>query len=362
MGNLFDYLDWRGDLSFSEVGFGEIDSLILSTIAYVDFDGIVPREHGEKSIALLAAARQYLRVHSGEQAYLGAILPPETLTLMVKAAKTRRFANLRLTGYENKVCADTELQFSAITYMLGGGNVFVAFRGTDDTLVGWKENFNMSFMITVPAQLEAVNYLRAAANAHGGDLYVGGHSKGGNLAVYSTVRSSPDVKERIKVTYNNDGPGFSDGFISAPEYQSVQSKIRTIIPQSSVVGMLLEHEERYEVVKSGQVGLLQHDPFSWEVLGGSFIYLNDITEESRRIDQTVRGWLSEMDMSQRESFVDAVYEALSSLGANTLTDISTDKLKLLRAWGKLDDNSKNIVSKTFKLLMKSSLKPKKNGK
>ena len=179
MGNLFDYLDWRGDLSFSEAAFGEIDSLILSTIAYVDFDGIVPSAHGEKSIALLAATRQYLRVHSGEQAYLGAILPPKTITLMVKAAKTKRFANVRLTGYENKLSSDTELQFSAITYMLGNNDIFVAFRGTDDSLVGWKENFNMSFMVTVPAQLEALNYLSAAAQTTSGDIYVGGHSKGG---------------------------------------------------------------------------------------------------------------------------------------------------------------------------------------
>ena len=123
--------------------------------------------------------------------------------------------------------------------------------------------------------------------------------------------------------------------------------------------MLLEHEENYDVIKSGQVGLLQHDPLSWEVLGGRFVYLNEVTEESRRIEASVRELLADMDMSQRENFVDAVYEALSSLGANTLTDISTDKLKLLRAWTKLDDNSKSIVSKTFKLLVKHSLKPKK---
>ncbi|MBQ7384167.1 MAG: DUF2974 domain-containing protein, partial [Clostridia bacterium] len=163
MATVFEYLDWRGDITFGEVGVNEVDSLILSMICYIDFDGIVPEEHGAKSIQLLAAARQYLREHKGEQAYIGAILPPTLVTLLAKAAKTKRFGNVRLCGYVNYVNPETQIQFSALTYLLGDGNIYVAYRGTDDTLVGWKENFNMSFMQPVPAQLEAVRYLESAA-------------------------------------------------------------------------------------------------------------------------------------------------------------------------------------------------------
>ncbi len=354
MSTVFDYLDWRGDITFSEVGLNEIDSLILSMICYIDFDGIVGSAQNGKSVQFLSAARQYLRAHKGEQAYIGAILPPTVVSLLAKAAKTKRFANIRLVGYVNNVNAETQTQFSAITFILGDGNIFVAYRGTDDTLVGWKENFNMSFMEAVPAQLEAVKYLEEAALAHKGGIFSGGHSKGGNLAVFATVKASPALKERIITTYNNDGPGFSLDFIGSIDYQNMKGKIRTLIPESSVVGLLLEHEETYEVVKSTQTGLLQHDSFSWELLGSRFIYLDSISEESRKIDRTLKGWLNEMDMTQRAEFFDAVYETLSATNATTLTDISTDKFKLLKAWNNLNEENRSIIMKSIKLLFKNT--------
>ena len=359
MAGVFDYLDWRGDITFSEVGPCEIDSLILSMICYIDFNGIVPAPSEGRSVQFLWAARQYLKEHKGEPAYLGAILPPTVLTLLARAAKTQRFANIRLTGYVNNVDPETQTQFSALTYLLGDGNVFVAYRGTDDTLVGWKENFNMSFMDAVPAQLEAVKYLEGVASAYEGNIWSGGHSKGGNLAVFASVKAAPTVKERISTIFNNDGPGFSTSFIESTDYQNVKGKIRTLIPESSVVGLLLEHEETYEVIKSTQTGLLQHDPFSWELLGGKFIYLDSISEESRQIDKTLKAWLGEMDMTQRAEFFDAVYETLSATNATTLTDISTDKFKLLKAWGTLNEENKNIILKSIKLLFKSTRAKKK---
>ena len=359
MANMFDYLDWRGDITFSEVGLNEIDSLILSMICYIDFGGIVPAEHGGRSVQLLSAARQYLRARKGEPAYIGAILPPSVVSLLAKAAKTKRFGNLRLTGYVNNVDIGEQVQFSAVTFLLDDGNAFVAYRGTDDTLIGWKENFNMSFMDAVPAQLEAVKYLETVAGATTGGIYTGGHSKGGNLAVYATVKISPDIRERIIQTYSNDGPGFGEGFIDGADYDEARLKIRTIVPESSIVGMLLEHEENYEVIKSTQTGILQHDSFSWEVLGSRFIYLDSVSEESRRIDSTLKGWLRDMDMKQREEFVDAVYDTLAATNATTLTDISTDKIKLLRAWGNLSEENKAIIMKSIKLLFKEGIKSTK---
>ena len=358
MASLFDYLDWRGDITFGEVGLNEIDSLILSTVCYIDFDGIVPSGFDEKPIPLLSAARQYLRAHKGEHPYFGAILPPAILTLLAKAAKTKRFANIRLTGYVNHVDLETQTQFSALSYLLDDGTLFVAFRGTDDTIVGWKENFNMSFMDEIPAQLEAARYLNAAAKISAGKIITGGHSKGGNLAIYAAVKSVPEVKERLVRAYSNDGPGFSRAFIESVDYANTKGKIKTLIPQSSVVGMLLEHEDNFDVVKSNSTGLMQHDPFSWEVLGAGFIRMDSITAESRSIDKTLKSWLSEMSVKQREEFVDAVYETLSATNATTLTDISTDKIKLIKAWNGLSEENKNILSKSLKLLLRESVKRK----
>lgn len=356
MANILDYIDWRGDLTFEQVPLNEVDNQILCQLCFIDFDGIVPTDLGEPAVTLNAAAKQYLRRHRGEQAYIGAIVPAAIVTLLAKAAKSRRFGKIRLTGYVNHISDEEQVQFSAVTFILDNGESFVAYRGTDDTLVGWKENFNMSFMSPVPAQQEALAYLEALAAARPGVLYTGGHSKGGNLSIYSAVKCSADVKARIKLAYNNDGPGFDRDFVESLEFENMRGKIKTIVPQSSVVGMLLEHEESYEVVKSTQNGLMQHDAFSWEVMGGSFIHLDTVTRESRIIDHTLKQWLNDMTYEQREAFVDTLYETLVSTNAKTLTELNTDKVKIVKAWNGLDAESKNLVMKCLKILFKEGTK------
>ena len=273
MGTLFDYLDWRGDLSFADVPLNEVDSLIFTQLSYVNFDGILSENLDDKPISLRDAVRQYLKKHKGETPYLGKIVPSAILSLAAKAAKCARYANVKMLGYTNHIDQKTQKQFSAVTFFPPKAPAYVAYRGTDDTLVGWKEDFNMSFLQPVPAQIEAVAYLESVAPYLTEKFFVGGHSKGGNLAVYAAVKCSPALQERIISVYNNDGPGFDRAFIESVDYKNLRAKIRTIVPESSVVGMLLEHEESYDVIKSHATGLLQHDGCSWEVLGGKFIYL-----------------------------------------------------------------------------------------
>ena len=357
--SLFEYIDWRGDLLFSEAGLNEVDSLILSQISYVDFEGIVANDPTAAPVTLRSAARQYLRLHKGEIPYLGKIVPPEIISLLAKAAKSKRFSQMKMMAYTNQIDDTMQLQFSAITFLPDNNQAYIAYRGTDDTLVGWKENFNMSFIQPVPAQLEAVAYLERVAPHLPSKFFIGGHSKGGNLAVYAAVKSSPAVKERLLTAFNNDGPGFDRAFIDGSDYQSIRGKIRTIIPHSSVVGMLLEHEETYEVIKSNASGLLQHNAFSWEVLGGSFIHLNTVTNESRLIDTSLKEWMNGMSAQERAQVVDSLYETLSSVGAKTLTELSVDKLKLVKAWNTLDAKTRSVLLKCVALLIKPSAKSKK---
>ena len=306
MGTVFDYLDWRGDISFGEVGLGEVDALILSSICYVDFENIVPSAFDKKPIPLLTAAKSYLRAHKGEKAYMGAIIPSSVLTLLAKAAKTKRFAGVRLLGYLNRVNKDEETQFCALSFLLDDGSLFIAYRGTDDTLIGWKENFNMSFMDAIPAQLSAVEYLNAAGGVTAGRINVGGHSKGGNLAFFASVRCNEAVKERIGTAFSYDGPGFTQRFIDSDDYQSAKGKLRSLIPESSIVGLLLEQEDTYEVVKSTESGLMQHDPFSWEILGASFIKLDDVTKESKLIDKKITEILEDIENPSITAIPDGV--------------------------------------------------------
>lgn len=358
MANVFDYLDWRGDLSFSQSPFCEIDSLILSLISYVDFDGIVSNDDGKK-MSLLDAARAYVRAHRGKPMYVGLIVPPEVVSLMAKAAKSKRFGTLSVCTYENRVEDEAQMQFCAMTYTAENGVNMIAFRGTDDSLVGWKENLNMSFLAPVPAQLRAVEYLEERMHEMQGDFILCGHSKGGNLAVYSAVSCDAAYKSRIRAVYSNDGPGFTKEFIADAAYLDMRPKIRTLVPQSSVVGMLLEHEENYEVVKSTQSGLLQHNAFSWEVLGAQFIHLDALTEESRRIDRNVKKWVSDMTPEDREAFVESLYETIRATNAKTLTELNADKLSLVRAWNQLTPASRAVVRKGIMLLITDSARSTK---
>ncbi len=354
MGTVFDYLDWRGDLSLSAAPLNEVDNLILSLISYIDFEGILPSDPSSTPLTLAEAAKAYLRKHKGEAPYLGKLLPPQTVTCMVRASKTRRFGDLRLCGYVNRVDDTQQMQFSAVTFLSDKGKCYLAFRGTDDTLVGWKENFNMSFMQPVPAQLEAISYLETVAEALPGDLWMGGHSKGGNLAVYAAVQCDPRLRDRIMGVFNNDGPGFDRAFVESENYRTMRDRIRTLVPQSSVVGMLLEHEENYEVVQSTASGLLQHNGFSWEVLGDQFIHLDTVTEESRLIDTTLKEWLREMEPDAREQFVDSFYETLVQTGAKTLTELSSERVKLVKLWNTLDPKSRSVILKCISLMVRQS--------
>ncbi len=352
MGTLFDYLEWRGDLRFSEVELCEVDSLILSIISYINFDGIVPEEWEDGSVTYLDAMRRYLKLYRGKPQPLGRFVPPETVAVAVRAAKTKRYAGIRLSHYVHDIDDSEQKQFSALTFRITKDKYFLSYRGTDDTLVGWKENFNMSFMQPVPAQISALEYFERVWGDIKGKFYLGGHSKGGNLAVYAAVKASESPRQSILGVFNNDGPGFDREFIEGEDYLRMQERIRTIVPQSSVVGMLLEHEESYEVVKSNATGLLQHHGHTWEVSGGSFIHLDTVTEDSRLIDTKLKEWLYGMSAEERERLVDTIYDTLTATNAKTLTDLSAEKVKLVKAWNTLDPETRSIILKCISILIK----------
>ena len=332
---------------------GEVDNLIFSLLTYMDYTGVVPQKPTSFNTPeiLLEVAKKYLKARSGIHKDIGLMIPKEIIMLFVRAAKTQRFGTVRPFCYVQQTDDQTQMQFSAISFFLPGGDVFVAFRGTDDSLVGWKENFNMSFMHPVPAQKEAVKYLDNIASLTKGKIYVGGHSKGGNLAIYASAKTKKEYKDRIVAVYNNDGPGFDKKFVKGRDFLSVKSKICTLVPQTSVVGMLFEHEEEVTVVKSNTGGILQHNGLTWAVMGSKFVHLDDIDSTSKRIEAKLKSWMSTLTPARRAKFADAIHEAFSSTSAKTLTDLNEDKLKLLRAWGSLDDDAKTQLKRAIVLMI-----------
>lgn len=253
------------------------------------------------------------------------------------------------------------MQFAAVSFLLPDGSVYAAYRGTDMTIVGWQEDFNMSFLSAVPAQVKAAEYAGAVARAcPGRALRIGGHSKGGNLSVYAAVKAPAAVQDRIVRVYNNDGPGFAKPLVGTPEHMRVADRILTVVPQSSVVGQLLEHEQNVEIVRSDAEGMLQHDGFSWQVVGDHFIHLDGFSREGKVIDETLESWEGSLSPKQREAFADALYTVLTASGAKTLSDLNGDKLKsavtMLKTYSNLDRETRQLLSGSLRALVGSYAK------
>lgn len=371
MTNLFDYLLWRGDLTLNQAPFNDVDNLVLCALSYIKLCGIVPPP-GEKSpITVAQAARRFFAAEKitlpgpGTKDFC-----ENNFRLLDALSSCPRFSSLLLSDCVDVLDAATQKQFSAITISLGGHSAFVAFRGTDSTLVGWKEDFNMSFLPQVPSQRSAAEYLEAQARRFT-SLRVGGHSKGGNLAVYSATFCSEAARKRLLAVYNNDGPGFNHDVMGMPEYLSLRERVHTFLPQSSVVGMLMEHEESYAVVHSTGLGILQHNPYSWEVLGPAFFLLDTVTDGSRFVSDTLKTWMASMDEGQREKMIDVVFEVLGATNAKTTAELSADWLKsagtVLAQLKDMDSENRKMLFEMFRLLMGSArqsmppILPKRKG-
>jgi len=350
MANIFDYLIWRGDLTFSQDPPNEVDALIFSGLAYVSFG---PEMEGEPyaPVTLREAAEVFFALED----CASRVRVTNDLELLRAASETVRFGCSRICMYRDLLIPEQETQFAAMTFLLDDGSMFLAFRGTDLTLVGWKEDFNMTFQQTIPAQRLAVQYVRDVAQEHDMSMRLAGHSKGGNLAVFAAARSSPMIQQRIMEVYSHDGPGFTKYLMGDPGYLAMVPRIKTCIPQSSVIGMLLEHEEPYTVIRSKTVGLLQHDLYSWEVLGRGFIPMEEITDSSQFVDATIKTWFAEMTNQERNQLVDVMFTLLGTGGVDNAIDIFHPRniknyVKTLSS----DVNMRRVLSTEFQGLMEAA--------
>lgn len=363
MANLFDYLDWR-DIDLRKTEFNEVDNLILARLSYFPLDGLTQKE---EDITIEEAYHRFQKQKEGAR-----ILQKEDLDLFPRLAQSIRFKNLTISNYVNYLSPEEEKQFSAVTVHLPDQNMYVAYRGTDNTIVGWKEDFNMSFQELVPSQLDSVQYLEQIAIQYPEKhILIGGHSKGGNLAVYAAAFCSFATKSRVNVVYNNDGPGFHESIINSQEYQEILPRIHTFLPQSSIIGRLLNHKEQTTILKSTQTGIMQHDLYTWQVMGDHFVE-DQFTNSSEFIDHTITNWLKEVSPEQRGKFIDTLFEILNATQAQTLSEMGTkwfsNAKTMLKTYQKADEESKEIVLKTLSSLFhiaKSNIhipKPKMKAK
>lgn len=358
LSTVVDYVKRYGDNNFWRQPFNDVDSLILAMICYA-------------SLELTPFAK--IRNFNCTIEELGELADAKKLTwplwsrergeaLISAAADSRRYGDVLMHHYRRQIDGDVETQFVAITFTINtdmGYVDVVTFQGTDDTMVGWKEDFNMMFERHLPAQVSAARYLNEIASLSDNKLIVTGHSKGGNLAVYSSMKCSRHVRKRIMTVYDHDGPGFLPRTFTALERIGVAGKIHKIVPESAFFGLLLESKpSNIKVVKSDARSILQHDGMSWLVDGDQFATADDVTGVSHYVARSIRRWLGEISPEQRQKFVDITFDILSKSRQSTLPGfkhyLAKNLSNILKDFRESDPAVKQVVTDTLKLLARSS--------
>ncbi len=362
MSNLIDYLIWRGDLAFSDNKFNAVDNFILSMITYIDFDKIFTNYNPRIKFSMAVASREFCRTTSDKNLHLGVLMPAQNIRKIFELmGRSKRFSSVDISDFVNEIDYKTEMQFCAVTYHLTDGEMFICFRGTDDTLVGWKEDCKLSYLNKIPAQTRAVEYIETIARKYPDKrIYLGGHSKGGNLAKYSAIYCDDDIKDRIILVFNNDGPGFLPGVIDESRLALVESKIRNYIPPSSLFGQMFESHGTRIIVKSSQKGLYQHDCFSWQVRGAGVVSLKNLSSTGERHNQLFESRIMTVPIEKRGEVVDLFFSIIDQTGAKTLLDFTEDKFTkasiAMKGVRQLDKEQKALMSTLLAQLLDIKVK------
>ena len=320
MANIVDYLAWRGDIPFEVSPWNEVDGLLLATLSYLNFHGV----RDARGWTLKEAKRIDLLIESPDNSFR------PRRDAFYAMADSARFGESRMHHFVAMTDEETSMQFSAMCLDLPDGTMVVVYRGTDNTLVGWREDFNMAYQTWVPGQEAAGYYLTQAAKTTDRPLRLIGHSKGGNLAAYAAAAAPPEVQDRIEGIWSYDGPGMNRETSTGEGFLRIADRIRSYIPQTSIIGLLMDYFQPYTVVRSSAAGLGQHDPISWQVYGRRFEELERIDRKAEIVCETLHEWLQNSTPEQRGAFVDALFQMADTTNATRMSDILNEKYRSLR--------------------------------
>ncbi len=347
----------REQRSFAEEPFNIVDALVLATLSYLKFETHEAlKVTSAESVALVDVISGTDRESLLRIGWLKG--SPHTNDFLDAILESARFRDTRVCLYADEHVNSTEKQFSAVTFLPGDGRAYLTFRGTDGTMIGWKENFNITFRDFTPAQLASVSYASGVASAVGERLAFIGHSKGGSHAHYAALCVSDEVFARTDMVVNFDGPSFlSDPSprVDDPRFKAMFAKI---VPEGSLFGLLLEESQDYRVIGASAKLSRQHEPFSWTVEGSDFRYVEDLRRRAKWVGTTLSGWLKTRTIAEREMFIDTIYQVLCATGAHTIFDLrdhlGQNLRAVMRASKGLDPEIRHFVAETFKMLVSTA--------
>lgn len=349
MENIIDYVRTYGEHTFEEEPLNEVDSLVLCQLVYLNFGPFVPGVEERNTPVSIRSIYQ----HPDRDRILDDYWYRENnKELFATAADSRRFGSLKMNYYVNIINVDDETQFSAMTYILDDKNVYLAYRGTDATIIGWKEDLNLAYSKPIHSQYLSAEYMDRVAGYVAGNFYAGGHSKGGNLAVYAAMNCSEGTRRKLIHVYNNDGPGFRPEIRQKGNYKAIEERISKFIPKSSIVGMILEDGSDYEVVESRGVGLFQHNTYSWKIEENHFVRAQNMRSGKMLRDASMNEWILSLSEEEAHAFIDTLYEVISASEASNVFEFGADWKKSLQnvieAAKGVDESTKKAIQKIFR--------------
>ena len=349
---IMDYVNEVKDESFYDLAINKLDILVFTLLSYIQFDGLAPESYDPYHAPRLDQLAPYLDKKSPTLT-----MTKNHLDLLRLASKTLRYKSVKVMAYINDIDPDMEKQFSATTFRLTNQTYLISYRGTDESLVGWKEDFHMTYMSHIPSQALAQAYLRDALTILEGDFILSGHSKGGNLATFAASQISPNLAQKIQSVYSFDAPGLHQKIIESPGYQGISPMIQRFIPQGSIVGMMLEIPETAAVVESRALGgIRQHDPFSWKIAGHDFLLAKGLNADSLQVDQTLKAWTDHLSDQELKEFWDLFFKLLRDADIESTADffrfsMSSKLIRLIQNHRRLDPDQADMLKRVTNLLL-----------
>ena len=345
MPNLIDYLEKVKELTFDQEPLNILDKVCINEIGYLTYEKWLTASDLQKTINL----HDYVEGKELNPDY-SFMVTKKRVELAEVMVRSRRFAGLSLSDYHSVLDKEVEKQFAAMIFSLPELDYHqLVFRGTDDSVIGWKEDFQLTYSREIPAHRSAIAFLSEHLPNLSGHITVSGHSKGGNLALYSAVQSSTALREQIAELLLLDSPGLMKSLLEKPSYQEVKSKMTVIRPQDSVVGVMLYWDQAAQLVAAEGIGIAQHNALLWQVdpETRNFIYVDQPTEMSQRLEETFQEWIETLPNQQLKQVCDLFFDTILDSGIESLDDIGIKTLpklgQLLQEFGNLTDQQKKVL-------------------
>ncbi len=351
---IIDYVKTKME-TYAESPFNEVDSLIYAQFSYMFFENLVPTIDEGKDWVYVSSL---YRAEKFDVIVSKSPFPESNKELLTALCASPRYRDVLMNYYTDIFDKDTAQQFSAVTFKLPTGELVVAFRGTDSSMVGWKEDFNMAYLAPVPSQISAQKYLDTVADNTNAVIYTTGHSKGGNLSVYSATHAKKETQDRIIAVYDHDGPGFAITPETEKVFNTIKGKVNKYTPEGSIVGVVLQSISDSNVIKSNKLGVMQHDTFTWQIENDSFVPSDSMTSGAKYFDKTTTMIMKNLDAEQKKLMVDTVFSIIDAANVETIYDLGPvlikEKDNIFNAIKSVDDETANCIKEIMKRFVKIS--------